>query len=256
MYKMKKCFLWTLAALLACGPVYMQARNKNVNAYFHEVEMPDLLKWMPAPPDTTGSLYVNDIMQYMWGKAQWQDSVRREIARRDAVYGIKTVAREFSPLLGVPISKEETPEIYKVLEESLATCDSICTRPKAHYMRRRPFVRFGEHTITPKDERYLRGNGSYPSGHAILGWAAALLLTEINPEAQDTLLARGLMYGESRVIVGAHWQSDVDMGFLAASAAYARLHTSERFLEQMRRARAEFAEKRQALAQAAKGKEK
>ena len=42
------------------------------------------------------------------------------------------------------------------------------------------------------------------------------------------------------MIVGAHWQSDIDAARLAASAAYARLHTSERFLEQMRRARQEF----------------
>ena len=48
------------------------------------------------------------------------------------------------------------------------------------------------------------------------------------------------MYGDSRVIVGAHWQSDVNAGRLAASAAYAKLHTSERFLEQMRLARQEF----------------
>lgn len=49
-----------------------------------------------------------------------------------------------------------------------------------------------------------------------------------------------MMYGESRVIVGAHWQSDVDAGRLAAAAAYARMHTSERFLEQMQLARQEF----------------
>ena len=48
------------------------------------------------------------------------------------------------------------------------------------------------------------------------------------------------MYGESRVIVGAHWQSDIEAGFQAASVAYMKLHTSERFLEQMRRARQEF----------------
>ena len=48
------------------------------------------------------------------------------------------------------------------------------------------------------------------------------------------------MYGESRVIVGAHWQSDVDAGRLAAAAAYSRMHTNERFLEQMRLARLEF----------------
>jgi acid phosphatase (class A) len=48
------------------------------------------------------------------------------------------------------------------------------------------------------------------------------------------------MYGDSRLIVGAHWQSDVNAARLAAAAAYAKLHTSERFLEQMRLARQEF----------------
>jgi acid phosphatase (class A) len=41
-------------------------------------------------------------------------------------------------------------------------------------------------------------------------------------------------------VVGAHWQSDTDAARLAASAAYARLHTSDRFLEQMKKAREEY----------------
>jgi acid phosphatase (class A) len=107
-------------------------------------------------------------------------------------------------------------------------------------MRKRPFMRFNEPTLYPADEPALRKNGSYPSGHTLLGWSSALLLSEINPDRADTILARGLMYGDSRIIVGAHWQSDVNAARLAASAAYARLHTSERFLEQMRLARQEF----------------
>ena len=53
-------------------------------------------------------------------------------------------------------------------------------------------------------------------------------------------MARGYRYGENRVVVGAHWQSDTDAARLAASVAYAKLHTSERFLEQMKKAREEF----------------
>ena len=53
-----------------------------------------------------------------------------------------------------------------------------------------------------------------------------------------------MMYGDSRVIVGAHWQSDVDAGRLAASAAYAKLHTSKRFLKQLAKAQAEFENKK------------
>jgi acid phosphatase (class A) len=156
------------------------------------------------------------------------------------VYSLECIAEEFSEPFGLKISEEETPEIWKLLRDAKATCENISGFPKYFYKRKRPFVRFQEHTATPQFEPELRRNFSYPSGHTILGWTSALLLTEINPERADTILARGMMYGESRVIVGAHWQSDVDAGRLAAAAVYARMHTSERFLEQMQLARQEF----------------
>lgn len=238
---MKSSFRTFLTVLsLFSSAVFIHAQRPRVNAYFTTEEMPDLVKWLPAPPDTNSVRFAYDITQYFWGKTQRLDSVRADIAIRDAEYSMDRIIKEFSGPFGLEISREGTPEIYKVLQEGTATCDSIATLPKQYYMRKRPFVRFQEGTLTPGSERYLSTNGSYPSGHTILGWSAALLLMEINPAQADTLLARGLMYGESRVIVGAHWQSDVDAGYLAASAAYAKLHTSERFLEQMRRAREEF----------------
>jgi len=87
----------------------------------------------------------------------------------------------------------------------------------------------------------VRGEGSYPSGHTMRGWVTALLLAEIAPERADTIFARGWMYGESRVIEGAHWQSDVDVSRAAASIAYAALQTSSAFREQMEAAKAEYA---------------
>ena len=90
------------------------------------------------------------------------------------------------------------------------------------------------------DEEDLRHNGSYPSGHTILGWSAALLLTEMAPDMADTVLARGYMYGQSRVIAGFHWQSDVDAGRLCASAAVARLHADKRFMKLMKKAKKEY----------------
>ena len=234
--KMKKLMI---VAVMTMATVCAQAQS-DVEAYFTAKEMPDMLKWCPAPPDTVGAAFTYDIMQYMWGKQMRQDKERAAIAIRDAVYGLDCIIREFSEPFGMQISKEETPEIYKVLRDGTATCDSICKLPKKYYMRCRPFMRMQEPTLYPQDEPALRKNGSYPSGHTILGWSSALLLSEINPDRADTILARGYMYGESRVIVGAHWQSDVDAGRLAASAAYARLHTSERFLKQMRLARLEY----------------
>ena len=235
---MKLLRLFIAVLLLTGGTAFAQSRK--VDAYFTTSEMPDLVKWLPAPPDTNSVQFINDISRYYWGKEQRLDPVRADIAIRDAEYSLSRIIKEFSEPFGMEISQEGTPEIYKVLQEGTATCDSICTNPKKYYMRTRPFVLLNEGTLTPSSEASLSRSGSYPSGHTILGWSAALLLMEINPARADTLLARGMMFGESRVIVGAHWQSDVDAGYLAASVAYAKLHTSERFLEQMRRARAEF----------------
>ena len=231
---------YMMMAVLMMAAVCASAQSK-VEPYFSFRELPNMLKWCPAPPDTVGAAFAYDIMQYMWGKEMRQkDKARTEIAIRDAVYSLECIMQEFSEPFGLQMSEEETPEICKLLRDAKATCENISGFPKHYYRRIRPFMRFHEHTATPQFEPELRRNFSYPSGHTILGWCSALLLSEINPERADTILTRGMMYGESRVIVGAHWQSDVDAGRLAAAAAYARMHTSERFLEQMQLARQEF----------------
>ena len=230
---------YLMMAVLMMAAVSTSAQSK-AEPYFSFRELPNMLKWCPAPPDTVGAAFAYDIMQYMWGKQMRQNKERAEIAIRDATYSLECIMQEFSEPLGLKMSEEETPEIYKLLKDSKATCENISSFPKYYYKRIRPFMRFHEHTATPQFEPDLRRNFSYPSGHTILGWCSALLLSEINPERADTILTRGMMYGESRVIVGAHWQSDVDAGRLAAAAVYSRMHTSKRFLEQMQLAQQEF----------------
>ena len=238
--KMVKSYL-IIAFVSLISILNANAQPYKVEPYFTSREMPDMLNWYKAPPRVDSEEFIRDVKRYYWGKAQRLNPERAAIAVRDAHYGLGTIIREFSVPFGLQISRQSTPEIFKLLQDALATTDSICKLPKAKYMRPRPFVVFNEKTLVSKDEPSLRLNGSYPSGHSILGWSAALLMSEINPEAADTLLARGQMYAESRVIVGAHWQSDIEAGIQAASVAYMKLHTSERFLRQMAAARKEFA---------------
>ena len=152
----------------------------------------------------------------------------------------------FAALFIVCITKEDTPELYTLMQDVGASCDSISDRAKQKYMRWRPFMYYNEPTLVPEQEEEHRTNGSYPSGHTVLGWTMALLLSDINPAVADQLLARGYEYGQSRVIAGYHWQSDVDAGRLAASVLYAKLQGNERFREQLAKARQEFAKKRNA----------
>lgn len=232
-----KCF-WVGVALTFS--ICVNAQPTGERAFFTTKEMPDITRILKSPPKEGTPAFDYDIKCYMQGKEQRADSFRCSIAIRDAVYGIETIAHEFSVPFGLLISKDNTPQIYELLERSLATCDSICTNPKKYWHRKRPFAYFNESTLTPQEDDYLKTNGSYPSGHTILGYSAALLLTEINPERADTLMSRGIMYGDSRIIVGAHWNSDVEAGRLAASIAYTRLHTNRQFLKQMKRAKKEF----------------
>jgi len=99
---------------------------------------------------------------------------------------------------------------------------------------------FNEPTLMPQLEEEHRTNGSYPSGHTIRGWAMALLLAEINPAAQNAILKYGYEWGQSRVIAGYHWQSDIEASKAIIAGCFARLHADEAFLADMKKARAEF----------------
>ena len=237
---MKRIFMRMLAVVLFCGTLKVNAQNDSVTLYFSTKEMPNLIKCLPPPPDTIGIDFAHDIMRYMWGKTMRNDSARVAIAFRDAAWFYDSLFAQFDVPFGLKISKEGTPEIYRFLVNSLSTIDQTRVEPKAFYKRKRPFVRFHEHLLTVYEEKDLSGEGSYPSGHSQRGYAVALLLSEINPANADTIMARGFMYGESRVIVGAHWQSDVDASRLAAAIGLARLHTSPLFLEQLGKAQVEF----------------
>ena len=236
---MKKYFITVTAALMAS---MMLNAQDEVQPYFSVDQLPDLIKCLPAPPAFDSPEFANDMMRFSWGKQQRLDPERAEIAKRDAVWSYEALLAEFDVPFGLHMSPENTPEIWKLMVTSMTTTDAMRVAPKAYYHRQRPFERFQDKMLTD-EEAELTGEGSYPSGHTMRGWTAALLLAEVNPAAADTIFARGWMYGESRVIVGAHWQSDVDASRVAASIAVCALHGSPEFREQMVKAQEEYREK-------------
>lgn len=228
-------FVFTAETLVA------QESFKSSNGYFTAEELPDMRKWLPGPPSEDSAEFALDLARYQWGKAQREDSVRLAKAQKQAITTVENFCDEFSEPFGMTISKQTTPQIYTLILDAVSTCAQITVPAKEQYMRRRPYVYYGEGTPLPQFEEKMRTNGSFPSGHTARGWAAALILSEVNPAAADALLSMGYMQGDSRIILGYHWQSDVTTSRIAASAAVAYLHTSDRFLKQMKRAKREFA---------------
>ncbi len=229
----RSVLLFAIILLASCATVKPQK-------YFTMDEMPDLVKCLPAPPAPGTPEFGYDSLRYFWGKEQRKDPVRAAIADRDAGWQIDTIIAVFGEPFGMKLSPEKTPQIWNLLYSGILTMEQIRVRPKAYFHRLRPFEYFNDHVLTLWEEDELRGEGSYPSGHTIRGWVMALMLSEINPAAAEALYAKGWEYGESRVIAGAHWQSDVDNSRAAASIAYAKIQTSKKFRKQVARAQTEY----------------
>jgi hypothetical protein len=58
----------------------------------------------------------------------------------------------------------------------------------------------------------LTGSPSFPSGHTTYGYTESLLLAFMVPERFPEMIVRGAEYGNSRIVVGAHYAMDVIAG--------------------------------------------
>jgi acid phosphatase (class A) len=166
---------------------------------------------------------------------------RWKLATEDADLNFPHAASTFSCAMNALITEQDTPHLYKLLKSVAADASNSTIKAKVKYKRKRPFVINKEPTCTPDDESKLALSGSYPSGHTAIGWAWALILSEIAPERTDAILARGLAFGESRVVCNAHWLSDVIEGRVMGAAVVARLHADPIFRADLEQAKAELA---------------
>ena len=238
---MKKILLMAVAAMLAATSIH--AQDNTPQPYFELDQMPRLVDIMPPPPSFDSPEFANDVVRYGWGKQQRQDPERVATAVADAEWHDHAkLFLQWKDAFVLEINEEATPEIWKLMETSLATTDPMRKEIKAHYSRQRPFERFDD-SMPSHEEDDLRGEGSYPSGHSLRGWGISLLLAQIAPSRAEEIFKRGWDFCTSRVIVGAHWQSDVDASRTAASIGFCALQGSEAFIAQMKKAQQEYKEK-------------
>ena len=232
-----------MAAAAMMAAINLSAQEESVQPYIALDDMPRLLDIMPAPPAFDSPEFANDVVRYGWGKQQRQNEERVALAIADAEWDDHAkLFLQWKDAFGLEINETATPEIWKLMETSLATTDPMRKETKAFYQRQRPFERFDD-AMPSHEEDDLRGEGSYPSGHSLRGWTISLLLAQIAPGRAAEIFSRGWDYCQSRVIVGAHWQSDVDNSRTAASIGFCALQSSDEFIAQMKKAQQEYKEK-------------
>lgn len=69
----------------------------------------------------------------------------------------------------------------------------------------------------------LTGSPAWPSGHTTYGYTESLLLAVLVPQRYTQMVTRGAEYGNSRIVLGAHYAMDVIAGRTLASYDLAHL---------------------------------
>ena len=193
---------------------------RNAPQYVKEgmLPLPDASCFLPAPTDGT---------------------LRGDTAIADAGYAISYFLRRFSPAVNLNLTKETHPQLTQLLLSVMNAGNNSIQKAKKRFARRRPYHHFKEGTPIPHDE-YPDDFTSYPSGHAVRAWMAAMALSAVSPEHADAIMRIGYEIGQSRVILGFHYQSDVDAARLAASATFARLCAEKKFHKAIENAKKEL----------------
>ncbi len=209
-----------------------------LNGYLQGSQLPDSLALLPPPPAPGSVQLAADLDTYRRTRAL-RDTPRWALAAKDANLKFPAAASTFECALQIPITQQATPNLNMLLRRTLLDAGLATYAAKDKYQRQRPCVVDKEGTCTPAEEATLSKDGSYPSGHTSIGWAWALVLVQAAPQRMDAILQRGYAFGQSRVICGVHWQSDVEAGRLIGAATVSRLQTDPTFAAQVALARDE-----------------
>lgn len=200
--------------------------------------LPDAYNFLPAPPSENDTRFISDSCLYEVGKTL-RGTLRGDTAVADAGYAIEYFLERFSAAMNRKLTPEKNPKLTELIKGAMLAGNESVQNAKMKHARRRPFHHFGEHTPIPQEE-FPGDFTSYPSGHTVRAWIAALTLTTVCPEYADGIMKVGYEIGQSRTIVGFHYQSDVDAARFAASATFARLCAEKSFLKAIEKARKEL----------------
>ena len=226
-----------IAALLKVVSTAERDTTLKAPPFLGPNELPDATRYIAEPPKPGDGAFANDTYYYHWGKQQRQTPQGIQAAIDEVMWA----PRVFSPAAGFIISPKATPEIFKLAEGARADARTANRQSKNNFQRTRPYVHFGEPSVNPAADEAYRSSFSYPSGHSVRGWVYALTLALVVPDSTEALVARAKEYALNRVICGRHWKSDTDASLVEATAVMSRLLSNDAFLEQLEKARKEYA---------------
>jgi membrane-associated phospholipid phosphatase len=115
----------------------------------------------------------------------------------------------FASTLGPAFDLAKLPATKALLDRVRATEKATVDRGKDAFKRPRPYI---VDTTLKSCKRNDDPLSSYPSGHTSMAFSMGEVLARLVPEKAGPILARAARYGQSRIVCGQHFRSDVSAG--------------------------------------------
>lgn len=223
--------LMVTGLMATADPAYAKAkRNSLLWLTPDSVNLTRELGPPPAPNTPESKSELEAVIALTKARTPQREAVATEDARQSLV--------RFLEGMDIDISKKNSSEARSLFREADLEMELILHRFKLQYDRKRPFVTNKKAVTACKAK--TPNTSSYPSTHAATGTLFAALLAEAAPEIREKVDARAISYGESRVVCGYHYASDVAAGAKAGRLIAAALLANGPFRTRFNETRAEI----------------
>ena len=197
----------------------------------------DIVGLLPPPPAADSPAQQADLQAVL----EAQRAAHADGTVAHAVADVEQSCGRFSDALGDDLTSTSNSKLLAFLDEAARKGALISVPAKKYWKRTRPYAysaqveRLGDMApqwktaagiemggmSNPEKEKAAneRAHSSYPSGHATFGTVCAILLAEMVPEKREALFARNRDYDHSRMVVGAHFPTDLEAGRIVGTLA-------------------------------------
>jgi acid phosphatase (class A) len=199
-------------AFVLCMLLIGQPALADGDARSPVVEVSNLL----PPPPAAGSAAARQDLDAVLAVQKSRTAQEMAAAKADVEHSMF----RFADAIGLTVQPSTLPKTAAFFDR-VAKFDKVQVKQaKAYFHRPRPSVVSSEVHPLSKDKP---DDWSYPSGHATFGYTTAVLLANMLPEKRAEIFARADLYAQHRIVMGAHFPSDLEAGKLAGTVIAAQI---------------------------------
>ena len=192
---------WLGAAILvfcaqmpaAAAPVYLSSSDYN----------PEIL--LPPPPEEGSAAAKAELAEL--DRIQQRRS-QEAFARADRDFRTRN-GTIFAAAIGPGFDLDKLPVTAKLLDDVQKDEDAAASLAKNYFHRTRPWIVDPALNSCSKDDD---PHSAYPSGHATMAYAMAVVLASLVPQKAQPIMARAADYAENRLVCGMHRRRDIQAG--------------------------------------------